>query len=92
MERYGQRKRKYWLNPFPIAALATTIHTLTDLGSKAARRGKRPATNRLSHGRVFGDPKRSIKYFPFSAPYSGIALLDLKIPTLRSHVLLTGAV
>jgi len=79
-------------DPSPIVTLPTTIHMQTEPGSNPARRGNTPATNRLSHGRVFEDPKRSIKYFPFNSPNSGMALLDLKVPSLRSHVVLRGAV
>lgn len=78
-------------NPSPIVTLPTTIHTQTDPGSNPARRGNRPATNRLSHCRVFEDKKKG-KYFPFNSPNSGIALLDLKVPSLRSHAALKGAV
>jgi hypothetical protein len=34
----------------PIATLSTTNPTWTDPGSNPGLRGKRPATNRLSHG------------------------------------------
>jgi hypothetical protein len=43
-------KPMYSYKTFPSATLSTTNPTWTDLGSNPARRGGKPATNRLSYG------------------------------------------
>jgi hypothetical protein len=48
----GRGKQKYWGKTCPSATLSTTNLTWTDLGSNPGLRGERPATNRLSHGKV----------------------------------------
>jgi len=88
MERYRHRNENIGRNPFPIATLSNNDTHVRQTRARirlALVRGQRLTA--LANGRVFEDPKRSIKYFIFNAPNSCIELLDLKIPSFRSHVL-----